>query len=127
MPEESRPRVEPTIVVFEHAPRWAPEMERRFLADDRVVVRACRRPRDVVRLLPEADPAVVVLDVPSDPAAALDVIPHVPVPVIAMIDDATRDLEWSLRELGVTSVLHEFEPGTVLAGVCERCWRAMSR
>lgn len=117
------PRIEPTIVVFENAPRWAPEMERRFHDDHHVVVRACRRIRDVSRLVPVDDPAVVLFDVPSEPAACLDLLPQLTTPVVAMVDDATADLEWSLRELGATSILHEFTPGHVLADVCRRCWR----
>jgi hypothetical protein len=114
-----------TIAVFEHRPRWAPELERRFDDDRTVTVRACRRTRDLAALLADGERGVVVLDVSADPAACLDHLgrrPLAAIPTVVILTRGTRDLEWSLRELGATAVLDEFAPGHVLADACRRTW-----
>jgi hypothetical protein len=116
-----------SIAVFEHQPRWAPELERRFDDDRDVTVGACRRTRDLAALLAEAERGVIVLDVTADPAACLDHLsrtPHGSTPIVAILTRQTHDLEWSLRELGATAVLDEFEPGHVVADACRRTWHA---
>lgn len=107
-----------TVVVFERHSWWAPELERRFL-DTGIRVRTCPRIRDLL-----AEPAtVVVLHVDSSPAECLAYLGRRDserVPCVAIVSDQTADLEWTIRELGATSVLHEYTSGDLLADVCRR-------
>ncbi len=112
-----------TIVVFETQPRWAPELQHQFVDEDvHVVGRSTTT--DFVVEVESAERPVGLLEVASDPAGCLARIgtlnSRALPPVVAVLTRDLADLEWPLRELGVTSVVDEFVPGHELAAVCRR-------
>ena len=113
-----------TIVVFESRPRWEPELQRQF-RNESVRVRGCRTLGELSAFSfpPVAD--VLVLDLPDDLAECLQWLsklvtsPRVP-SVIALCPSDVRDLEWTLREVGVREVVFGDLSGAELARNCRR-------
>jgi DNA-binding response OmpR family regulator len=115
--------LEASLVVFERAPRWVPELKRRF-ADSSVIVRGCSTPRDVLAAVEEGTAGVVlVLDGREAECLALvgEVSKRAIRPVVIVIaNDAGEDLEWPLRELGAASVVSDRITSDELVARCQR-------
>lgn len=101
------PLAEPgTIVVFEAAPRWAPELQRQLPAD-RVTVRLRTRGSETVAALAEPLVKLLVVDLQQNEAAVLQLLGRRwrgtlrDIPCLAIAPRRDRGLEWTLRELGV--------------------------
>ena len=112
------------IAVFERQPFWGPELQRQF-EHGAVDVRECRAVGDLLPGVDSYPSALLVIDFDSGPAACLNWLKdelrvHPKAwPVIAC-GIATRELEWVLREAGVTALLPEFVSGEKLARLCRR-------
>jgi hypothetical protein len=113
------------IAVFENQPYWGPELQRQFLQSG-IIVSECRSIRNLIPAIEAFPSALFVIDLDSDLADFVnwlgnDFVQHsVRVPIIALGSAATAELEWRLREAGVTAFLPEFVPGQELARLCRR-------
>lgn len=120
---------EPTVLVFETRPRWAPELKRQFVSEP-VRVRGCGSWNDVRDRLTESDNSLLVLDLTVGAAETLRFLEHQvgnrPVrPVIVIGEKRSAELEWSLRELGALQFFTDDLSGEELADFCRRQWRMM--
>lgn len=113
-------------VVFEKRHRWLPELQRQWI-DWSVQVQGTRSIDDLQQLLNQQPPltTLAVLDVDCDPAACLMFLgqfrPAIPdCLVVCLVSEATRGLEWALRELGATSVVDSRLDGIEIARTCQR-------
>jgi len=116
----------PTTIVFEKQPRWAPELQRQFLAEDARVI-ACRSLRDVEERLAGLKRGVVLLDASVAPGECLQFLRREmsdPESLPVMIIGAKRvaHLEWSFRELGAIAFFPQRIPGHEMASLCRRQW-----
>lgn len=125
-----------TIVVLESRPRWEPELQRQF-ADEQVRVRGCRTVNELASLVfPTASTVsagiakiadTVVLQIPENAAACLQWItslaarPQAPAVIVLCMAESS-ELEWSLRDAGVSEVLIDEHSGERLARSCRRQW-----
>lgn len=122
MPAVSNPFA---IVVFEKQPYWGPELQRQFQHSD-VLVRECRSIRDLLAGAGALDKTLFVIDLEADLEQTLEwfgtglAICHVSIPIIALGSKAHGELEWVLREAGVSAFLPEFVTGEHLARLCRR-------
>ncbi len=111
-----------SVVVVERRPRWAPELRRQFSADE-IPVRAARSFDD--GLARTTFDGLLVVDLAVDLEACLEHLGRQrgcanAIHVIALVDDRTAELEWTLRELGAKAVLPNTTTGERLASVCRR-------
>jgi len=112
-----------SVVVFERTPRWVPELKRRFL-NAGAIVRGCSTPRDVLAAVTEgAEGVLLVLD--GREAECLAIIGELGArgarpAIVAIANPASEDLEWPLRELGVTSVVSDRITSDELVALCGR-------
>ena len=116
-----------TIVIFEKQPRWGPELQRQFLAED-VQIRACRAVRDLRPLLETDTQPLIVMDVEGAVAECLQFVGGAarwqPMPATILIGSrAAAELEWAFRELGVLEFAPEDLTGAALARLCRRQFR----
>lgn len=120
-----------TIVVFETKPRWAPELQHQFV-EENVRVVTVGRVRDISAEVESGGAVVVLLDFDTDPPGCLTHLGRSSAEriveggfsrTIVILTEVTSDLEWPIREAGVTSVLDEFVPGHALADACRRAFR----
>ena len=113
------------IAVFELHPYWGPELQRQFQSDS-VAVIECRSVRDLFPIVEGFSKGLIVIDLDAAIMDCLDwlgneVAKHpVPVPIIAVGSATTADLEWRLREAGVTAFLPELIAGNEFARLCRR-------
>ncbi len=116
----------PTVVVFEKQPRWAPELERQFLAEEVRVV-ACRSVKDAAERAAGVARGVLLLDAAVAPADCLQYLRHAlsdprTLPVLIVGTPAIAPLEWSFRELGARAFFVKKIPGHEMASLCRRQW-----
>ena len=113
------------ISVFESDPYWVPELQRQFL-HSAVTVRECRSIGDLLPGLEVFDFELILLDFESGPVEALAwlsafVTKQVRrIPIIICGSSDTRELEWMLREAGVSAFLPDRVSGEDLARLCRR-------
>ena len=113
------------IAVFELQPYWGPELQRQFQAVN-VAVTECRSVGDLFPIVDGFSKALIVIDLDAAIADCLtwlgtEVAKHsVRVPIIAIGSAVTAELEWRLREAGVTAFLPELIAGNDFARLCRR-------
>ncbi len=116
---------DPVIAVFEPRPYWGPELQRQ-LKHTSIVVRECRAVSDLMPAIDGCQSALLVIDLD---AALVDCLAWLgsearsePVrrPIIACGSTTTAELEWLLRDAGVTSFLPDLVNGEELARLCCR-------
>lgn len=113
------------IAVFELLPYWGPELQRQFQSDN-VAVTECRSVGDLFPIVDSFSNPLIVIDLDAAITDCLDwlgteVAKHpVRVPIIAIGSASTADLEWRLREAGVTAFLPELMAGSDFARLCRR-------
>ncbi len=120
----------PTAFVFERQPRWAPELERQFIAEDVRVV-ACRSLRDLTERSQGVSRGVMVLDLAAETIGCLRFLglraaDPAAVPTFVVGGGPTAHLEWVVRELGATLFFATIIPGHALAALCRRQWSTIA-
>lgn len=116
---------EAVIAIFEKQPYWGPELQRQFQSS-RTIVRECRSVRDLLPSIMNFEIALIVVDLEEGLSECLewlgsDVARHLkPVPIVVLGSPATAELEWVLREAGVTAFLPDGVAGDDLAQLCRR-------
>ncbi len=116
----------PTVVIFEKQPRWAPELERQFLAEEVRVV-ACRSVKDAAERAAGVSQGALLLDAAVAPADCLQYLRHAlsdprTLPVLIVGAPAIAPLEWTFRELGARAFFVKKIPGHEMASLCRRQW-----
>lgn len=113
------------ISVFEARPYWGPELQRQF-ENSTTTIRECRSLSDLIPSTQGFDAALIVIDLESDLENALAWFIenwreslHT-CPLIACGSPSVSDLEWILRETGVTAFLPEVLSGDAFARLCRR-------
>ena len=123
--------LEAVTAVLEKHPYWGPELQRQFQQSG-VMVRECRFIRDLFPSIEAFSSALFVIDLDSDLAEIVhwlgtEFAGHSRrIPIIALGSSRTAELEWRLREAGVTAFVPEFVPGGELARLCLRLFRRPS-
>lgn len=113
------------IAVFESRPYWGPELQRQFIQMP-VVIRECRTTKDLLPSISGFPSALLVIDLDAgleDCLAWLGsdlMISADSYPIVACGTDATAELEWLLRDAGVTAFLPDVIPGDDFARLCRR-------
>ena len=113
------------IAVYEVRPYWGPELQRQF-ADTPVVIRECRSLCDLLPSVQGFRFVLLVVDLEPAIEKVLDwLISEFKVdrhrwPIIACGSIETLDLEWSLREAGVTAFLPDVISGESFARLCRK-------
>ena len=113
------------IAVFEKRPYWGPELQRQF-AQASIVIRECRTVGDLLPAIAGFETALMVMDLDSGLGDCLDwlgtntVKDGIHCPIIACGSAATANLEWRLREIGVTAFLPDVISGNDFARLCRR-------
>ena len=113
------------IAVFERQPYWGPELQRQFQSTN-VAVRECRSVRDLLPAIDGSLKALIVIDFDAAIEDCIvwlgtEVVKHsVRIPIVAIGSAATAELEWRLREAGVTAFLPDLVAGCDLARLCRR-------
>ena len=113
------------IAVFERKPYWGPELQRQFQTDH-VTVTECRSVGDLFPIVDGFSKALIVIDLDAAITECLawlgsEVATHpVRLPIVAIGSAATAELEWQLREAGVTAFLPELLAGSDFARLCRR-------
>ena len=116
----------PTVIVFEKRPRWAPELERQFLAEDVRVV-ACRSVKDLADRAAGVTTGALLLDAAVAPADCLHYLRQAlsdprTLPAFVVGAPAVAPLEWTFRELGARAFFAKKIPGHEMASLCRRQW-----
>ena len=114
------------IVVFESRPCHGPELQRQF-AHSEIVIRECRSVDDLFLSIDEYASSVLVIDPDSGLVEVIEWLGRfatkqsrrTPIIVVGGSTDL-RELEWILREAGVTAFLPDHISGVDLARLC-RC------
>jgi len=114
----------PAILIHERRPRWVPELERQFYGLE-VRVRACATIKDLEERLSLAPRAVCLLELEAGPPDCLETLRRLntrrPSPtIIVTAASLFRELEWSVRELGVLAFLEEPIAPDEMAAWCRR-------
>ena len=112
----------PAIFVFEKSPRWESELKRR-LANGMLRVRPSRSAADVLALCREAPGSVVVIDLTTGPAEALQLLKGLlqsQVRSIVIAPSESDELEWPARELGALDFVSDRIGGDALAEICRQ-------
>lgn len=113
------------IAVFELRPYWGPELQRQF-EHTCIGVRECRSLTDLFPSVADIEPALLVIDLDADVEGCLKWLVSDAgsqtknYPIIACGSTATLDLEWTIREMGVTAFLPDVIPGDDFARLCRR-------
>ncbi len=116
---------ESVIAVFELRPYWGPELQRQF-EHTLIAVRECRCLADLLLSVNEFESALIVIDFDAAPDDCLKWLGSNietrsrRVPIIACGSAATKELEWVIREFGVTAFLPDVIPGDEFARLCRR-------
>ena len=116
---------ESIIAVFELRPYWGPELQRQF-ENASLAVCECRAVTDLFPSIGDFESALLVIDFNAAPDDCLkwlgsDVRSHPRrYPIIACGSAATMELEWIIREMGVTAFLPDVIPGDDFARLCRR-------
>ena len=116
---------ETSIVVFEKAPFWGPELQRQFQQTG-VTVRECRSVKDLIPSVMDTEQPLLVIDLTAGLEECLQWLAEdftrypKSIPMIAVGSAESRELEWLLREAGVTVYLPELIGGEALARICRR-------
>jgi hypothetical protein len=116
----------PAIIVFEKQPRWVPELQRQFEAED-VAIIGCRSLRDVRERSQGVERGVILLELTSEPAGCLRFLGQTvdqpgALDVFVVASARTADLEWPVRDLGAKAFFPERIPGEQMASLCRRQW-----
>ena len=113
------------IAIFESRPYWGPELQRQF-EHTNVTLREFRSVGDLSVSIVGFGTSLIVLDLD---AALVDCVKWLGsgnseqllrLPIIAIGSSATAELEWLLREAGVTVFLPDMITGEELAKLCRR-------
>ena len=120
----SRPPLTSTIVVLEARPFWTPELQRQFDGEP-VVVRGCRNWSELQERSRDATAAVMLLELEGLAAECLSGLTRrlelaAREPVIVISSPRFAELEWVLREAGVSSVFPDLPTGADVARCCRR-------
>jgi hypothetical protein len=113
------------IAVFELVPYWVPELQRQFHQTN-VTIRGCCQARDLFPAVADAPSAVLVIDLATSLTEIVVWLRtevtrcRVRIPMIALGSAATAELEWLLRDAGVTAFLPDPTTGAELARLCRR-------
>jgi len=110
------------IAIFEKLPYWGPELQRQ-LQLSRVTLIECRSVRDLFPSIVNFETVLVVVDLDAgltDCIEWLGTRHSKPVPIVAIGSPTTAELEWILREAGVTAFLSDTVTGDDLAQLCRR-------
>ncbi len=118
------------IVVFERQPFWGPELKRQ-VADHDILVRECRSIHDMAPLVSEFPVAVTVVVLDAAPADFLSwltrqVVSTWPSEIVVIASESLSELEWPIREAGVTEFVDDESPGVSVARICLRILRKTS-
>jgi len=111
------------ISVFETRPYWGPELQRQF-PQPTVVIRECRSLADLLPSIEGFAKSVLLIDLAAGLEACLEWFttksPLRPgsCSIIACGSPETAELEWILRDAGVTAFLPDIVPGTTLGRLC---------
>jgi len=114
---------ESIVAVFERRPYWGPELQRQF-DRNRVTICECRAVGDLLPSITGFGAALLVIDLDS---ALTDCLTWLGAnrmnnsnrcPIIACGSAETVELEWLLREAGVTAFLPDVVPGDEFARLC---------
>jgi hypothetical protein len=112
------------IVVFEPRPYWGPELQRQFSRTS-IAVRECRAIADIQPSTTEFRAGLIVIDLDSAIGECLawlelDLSRPRRWPIVACGSKATADLEWLLRDAGVTEFVPDVITGDEFARLCRR-------
>lgn len=113
------------IAVFERQPYWGPELQRQF-SDASIRVRECRSLSDLPSAVEGFAARLFVIDIQADPPGCLAWLGSLrrdascDCPIIACGAPDQTELEWILREAGVSAFLCDVIPGDDFARLCRR-------
>jgi len=112
-----------SLIVFERRPRWLPELQRQFLQSS-INVKGCASVRGLWEAVRD-DGSLIVLVLDGAQADGLAWLVeladrHKPPKIIVIGTKQTNDLEWPVRESGVTAFLPDDISGGELAVLCRR-------
>ncbi len=113
------------IAIYERTPYWGPELQRQFRHEN-VSIRECRNVSDLLPSIAGYRSALVVIDLGSDLVECLGWLSLVASnnldrpAIIACGTSGTAELEWLLRESGVSAFLPDLTPGDEFARLCRR-------
>jgi hypothetical protein len=117
--------MESVIGVYELRPYWGPELQRQFVSTQ-ISVREHRRIDDLIPSIAQSVRAVIVIDLNDTVDDCLQWLsanfrnPLLNCPLVACASAANSQLEWIVREFGVTAFLPEVIPGDDMAHLCRR-------
>lgn len=112
------------IVVFEAQPYWGPELLRQFQHTE-IAIRECRKVDDLLPAANQLALGLLVVDLSSGLKDCLHWFNDVSCnrqrwPIIACGSNHTADLEWALRDAGVSAYLPDIVTGTEMAHLCRK-------
>jgi hypothetical protein len=118
------------ISIFEKLPHWGPELKRQF-ASESVLVRECRSIHDLLPTAQQFRQSVAILVVDAAPEDCLNwmstqVQSDWNLCVVTIASKEFAELEWVLREAGVTAFVDDEIAGHRLASLCRRLLRRES-
>jgi len=111
------------VAVFERQPCRGPELQRQF-DRTRITVRECRSVSDLLPSISGFESALLVIDFDAAMLDCLNWLGSGEVnrsrhcPIIACGSADTMDLEWLLREAGITAFLPDVISGDEFARLC---------
>ena len=112
-----------TILVYENAPFWTPELQRQFL-NQNVTIRSRHRSRDVKPFLRDNSTELVIVCFENQKADAVGLLGELGrerlVSCLMILPREDLSLEWVLRELGAEAVFPEPLQGEHLANHIRR-------
>ena len=120
------------VAIYERSPFWGPELQRQF-QDSLILVRECRVFADLVSAVAGFESALIVVQLDAEVMECLQWLEGVGVrqrqtiPIVVCGSSATRELEWQLREVGVTAFLPTPPTGEDFARLCLRLLGAITR
>lgn len=113
------------IAVYEPRPYWGPELQRQFLGSS-IAIREYRALNDLIPSIAPFPRAILVIDFHEMLHDCLSWLtanfrnPLLDCPKIACGSKESDDLEWFVRDLGVTAFLPDVIPGDDFAHLCRR-------
>jgi hypothetical protein len=116
----------PATIVLEKRSRWAPELERQFV-NENVRVIGCRSFHDVMAHSVDTACGAILIDLAADPVESLRFLARRAaetsrLPVLVIGSEQTAELEWPLRDLGVTAFFARRVAAHEVAALCRRQW-----
>jgi hypothetical protein len=120
------------IAVFERQPYWGPELQRQFV-NAPIQVRECRKINDLSPPDEEQVPSLFVIDLTDDLNGCIEWLGTLERDVtgrrsiIVCARPHHRELEWILRDAGVTVFLSDVIPGDDFARLCRKQLGLLSR